>query len=159
VPQANLQSDLQSETASGGHTRLSEDPQVSDHVAAPALQSETTLWARIGAAVAASRAYWTPPDIFTGRPASLEELAAYAKRAPWTHQRTGIVRAAGVGHYRVVGYPWTCVSRYGEWAAQRPMRLFAHLGGVKLLALTGPGDWAVHHIVYPAAQFAGHVFL
>lgn len=110
------------------------------------------LWAR-------SKAYWTPPQIFTDRPASLAELADYAKHAPWTHQNSGLIRGAGIGYYRTLAYPYTAVSRYREWMFQRPGRLLLHLAGVKLFALTGPGIWVVDHIVYPAAQFAGHVFL
>jgi hypothetical protein len=110
------------------------------------------LWAR-------TAAYWTPPAIFTDQPASLAELADYAKYAPWTHQNSGLIRTAGVSYYRVLTYPYTAVSRYREWVMQRPGRLLAHLAGIKLFALTGPGIWVTHHIVYPAAQFAGHVFL
>ena len=123
----------------------------------------------------ASRAYWTPPAVFTDKPASLADLAAYARHAPWTAQpyiaqpytdehtkklvKTGLVRAAGIWYYRSLAYPWTVVSRYLEWFAQRPMRAVALLGGVKIFALTGPGSWAVDHIVYPAAHLAGHLFL
>lgn len=112
----------------------------------------TDLWA-------ATTAYWTPPALFIDRPASLTELAAYAKTAPWTAQTSGPLRAAGVWHYRLIGYPKTVVNRYSEWVWQRPMRLAAHLGGIKILASTGPGIWLVDHIVYPVAHFAGHVFL
>jgi hypothetical protein len=110
------------------------------------------LWTR-------SRTYWTPPAVFTARPASLADLAEYAKHAPWTHQQTGIVRAFGVGYYRSVGYPYTVVSRYREWIAQRPARLLVALGGIKLAASTGPGIWVVDHLIYPAARLAGHIFL
>lgn len=97
--------------------------------------------------------------MFTTAPATLEDLAAYAKRAPWTQQQTGIIRAAGIGYYRFLAYPYTVVSRYREWFAQRPMRMLFLAGGVKLAALTGPGHWVVHTVVYPVAQFAGHIFL
>jgi hypothetical protein len=154
-----LQDDLQSETAAAEDTRSITSEQVKPSGTSAALQSATPLKARIRGLAAASRAYWTAPSIFTDRPASLEELAAYAKRAPWTHQQTGIIRAAGVGYYRTIAYPYTVVSRYREWFAQRPLRFAALLGGIKLFALTGPGDWVVHTVVYPAAQLAGHIFL
>lgn len=125
----------------------------------PAEAGQVTSESRFRLRVAAARLYWTPPAVFTDRPASLEELAAYAKHAPWTHQQAGIIRASGVAYYRFLAYPYTAVSRYREWFAQRPLRLVALLGGLKLAALTGPGDWVVHTVVYPAAQFAGHLFL
>lgn len=118
-----------------------------------------SLRERAARAWAASRAYWTPPDVFTQRPPSLQGLAAYARRAPWTHQQTGPIRAAGVGYYRFVGYPYTVVSRYREFIVQRPLRLVYALGTVKILSLTGPGDWAVHHLVYPVVETAGRILL
>jgi hypothetical protein len=121
--------------------------------------SGSSLRVKVSNAWTAAGAYWTPPALFTDRPASLAELAQYAKTAPWTAQTTGPVRAAGVWHYRLVGYPYTTVSRYREWAVQRPLRLAAHLGALKLAASTGPGIWLVDHIVYPVAHLAGHVFL
>lgn len=107
----------------------------------------------------ATRAYWTPPVVFTAQPASLADLAAYAKQAPWTSQDAGLIRSFGVWYYRAFGYPYTVISRYREWFAQRPLRFAALLGGIKLAALTGPGSWVVHTVVYPAAQYAGHIFL
>lgn len=108
---------------------------------------------------ATTRSYWTPPAGFTDRPASLQELAAYARHAPWTAQQSGPLRALGVGWYRLVGYPKTVKNRYSEWVWQRPLRLAAHIGVIKLVSLTGPGAWTVDHIVYPAAQLAGRIFL
>ncbi len=106
-----------------------------------------------------ARAYWTPPSVYTDPPASLRELAAYAKTGPWTHQDRGLLRAAGVWHYRLFGYPYTVVSRYREWVFQRPLRLAAHVGLLKLSASTAPGIWVVDHIVYPVAHLAGRIFL
>ncbi len=114
---------------------------------------------RVSALWAATRDYWTPPKIFTDQPASLADLAAYAKTGPWTHQKTGPARALGVGYYRTVGYPYTVVSRYREYIAQRPGRLLVALGGIKLAASTGPGIWVVDHLIYPAAQLVGHILL
>lgn len=114
---------------------------------------------RVGVWVAASRAYWTPPQVFTDRPASLADLAEYARTAPWTTQDAGIVRAGGVWYYRLVAYPYTVVSRYREWFAQRPLRLVALAGSVKLAAATDPGVWVVNHVVYPVFTAAGRVLL
>lgn len=108
---------------------------------------------------AASRDYWTPPALFTDPPASLADLAAYARTAPWTHQNTGVIRGAGVGYYRFVAYPKTVLSRYSEWVWQRPLRLAMHLAGIKLFAHTPPGMWLVDHLIYPGAHLAGHIFL
>ncbi len=107
----------------------------------------------------ASAAYWTPPKLFTDRPASLQQLADYATHAPWTAQQAGIWRTAGIGYYRLVAYPKTVSKRYGEWVWQRPGRLLLHVGVIKLVTLTGPGSWAVDHLVYPVAHLAGRLFL
>ncbi len=147
------------ETATAGTPPSAEDPQVSDLSAFADAETATGAEARIRAFGASTAAYWTPPAVYTDRPASLAELAAYAKQAPWTHQQTGIIRGLGVAYYRGVAYPYTVISRYREWFAQRPGRLLVLFGGVKLAAMTGPGIWAVDHLVYPAARIAGHVFL
>lgn len=107
----------------------------------------------------ASKAYWAPPAVFTQRPASLADLATYARQAPWTADSHGPIRAFGLWYYRCVAYPHTVASRYTEWFVQRPLRFAALLGGLKIASLTGPGSWAVDNIVYPAVQLAGHVFL
>lgn len=125
----------------------------------PTVEAKSGFRVRLTAAFNATRDYWTPPAVFVDRPASLADLAAYAKQAPWTAQQTGAIRAFGVGYYRFVAYPYTVVSRYREWFAQRPLRTFALLGGIKLAAMTGPGIWVVDHILYPAARLAGHIFL
>jgi hypothetical protein len=121
--------------------------------------SGSSLRVKVSDLWTAAGAYWTPPALFTDRPASLAELSQYARTAPWTAQTAGLLRAAGIWHYRLVGYPKTVVNRYSEWVWQRPLRLAAHLAGLKLAASTGPGIWLVDHIVYPVAQFAGHLFL
>lgn len=125
----------------------------------PVQISELGLRGRAARAYAASRAYWTPPSVFTQRPASLQDLAAYARTAPWTHQRRGFIRGLGVAWYRLIAFPITVLLRYLEWFAQRPLRAFTLFGIVKLISLTGPGHWAVQHVVYPAAQLAGQIFL
>lgn len=104
-------------------------------------------------------AYLTPPQVFTDRPASLAELAEYARYAQWTTQDAGLVRACGIWWYRLVGYPKTVTGRYAEWIWQRPGRAIPALLTVKLIAHTTPGAWVVDHVVYPAAQLAGHIFL
>lgn len=153
---------LQPETAEPD-TPTEEFPQVSDHpdsaTQAAARLQISGLWASTKDLTARTGAYWTPPALFTDQPASLAELADYAHHAPWTHQHNGLIRGAGVGYWRGVAHPYTVVSRYREWVMQRPGRLLVHLGAVKLLAHTTPGVWVVDHLVYPAATFAGHLFL
>lgn len=111
------------------------------------------------AAVARSRDYWTPPAIHTDQPASMAELAAYARTAPWTAQTSGPLRTAGVIYGYGVAVPYTYTTRYREWVAQRPGRLLLHLGGIKLAAMTGPGIWLVDHLIYPAAHLVGQILL
>jgi hypothetical protein len=151
--------DLQSETEAAENTPLDHVSAGQDLAGDAEISRFTSAATGLRLFAATSRAYWTPPSIFTDAPATLEELAAYAKHAPWTAQDRGLIRAFGIGYYRFVGYPYTVISRYREWFAQRPLRLATLLGGVKLAALTGPGQWVVHTVVYPAAQFAGHIFL
>lgn len=139
------------EIVSAGHSDQPADPE--------AQTSENGLFDRARHAWAATTAYWTPPRLFTDQPASLADLAQYAKAAPWTAQQTGIFRTAGTGYYRWAAYPVTVMCRYTEWVWQRPGRLAAHTAMAKLFALTGPGTWVVDHIVYPAAHTVGHILL
>ncbi|WP_433730941.1 hypothetical protein ACQP2Y_21400 [Actinoplanes sp. CA-051413] len=124
----------------------------------PARSRVQALWASTRAVAGRTGAYWTPPALFTDQPASLAELADYARHAPWTAQNRSVIRKAGVV-YHGGAYAYTVVSRYREWVVQRPGRLAVHLGAIKILALTTPGIWVVDHLVYPVAQFAGHLFL
>jgi hypothetical protein len=124
-----------------------------------ALTDTSGFRVRTADAWAATKAYWTPPALFTGTPATLQDLADYAKHAPWTHSNTGLLRKTGVGYYRTFAYPHTVVSRYWEWTVQRPGRLFANLGLIKLAAMTGPGAWVVDTVIYPAARLVGHILL
>ena len=117
------------------------------------------FWASTTAVAGRTQAYWTPPAIFTDRPASVADLADYARHAPWTAQNAGLIRKAGNVYWSGLALPYTAISRYREWMVQRPGRLAAHLGVLKLFTLTTPGMWVVDHLVYPVAQFAGHVFL
>lgn len=150
---------LQPETAAAKNTPRSEDSQVSDVPGTADSAIPAPVRSRIAEFRAASRAYWTPPAIFTERPPALTDLAVYARHAPWTHQQAGILRKAGVGYQHTVAIPYTVISRYREWLVQRPLRLAALAGGIKVFSLTGPGIWVVDHIVYPAARIAGHILL
>lgn len=150
---------LQPETEIGDDAPSITSPQVNDHAVRGDPVADFTFSARISRFWTASKDYWTPPAIFTEAAPSLADLSAYAKTAPWTHQHTGLLRTLGVGYYRAVGYPYTVWSRYKEHVLQRPGRLIVHLGLLKVASLTGPGDWVVHTVVYPVAQFAGHLFL
>lgn len=154
-----LQSDLQPATCTASQVPV-------DHVSAGQDLAQGRFRARAtGFATAsrqfaaASRAYWTPPAGFLNQPASLNDLAQYARTAPWTAQHAGLVRTAGVCWYRYVGYPKTVIGRYSEWVWQRPGRVLFHAAGIKLVALTGPGGFIVDHVIYPAASLAGHIFL
>lgn len=125
----------------------------------PAHSRVQGVWASTKAAAARTGAYWTPPALFTDQPASLADLAQYARHAPWTAQNRGAIRKAGAVYWSGLALPYTTVSRYREWVIQRPGRLLVHLGAIKLLALTTPGIWAVDNLIYPVAQLAGHLFL
>jgi len=134
--------------------------------------TDSDRWVKVGTATIA---YFTPPAVFTDRPASLAELAAYARTAPWTAQqhvakpytdeatgkqvKTGLIRAAGIWYYRGVGYPYTVWSRYKEWIIQRPGRAVPILLVVKLLASTSYGQWTVEHLITPAVHAVMWVLL
>lgn len=146
----------------GDPTPTAEIPQVS---ASDGAQQEAEpdltagLWARTRHLAGRTRQYWTPPALLTEAPATLADLADYAHHAPWTAQDHGPLRKAGVAYWTGVALPYTGVSRYREWVIQRPGRLTAHLAVIKLFAHTTAGLWVVDHLVYPVAQFAGHLFL
>ncbi|MEV0732407.1 hypothetical protein [Polymorphospora sp. NPDC050346] len=103
--------------------------------------------------------YVTPPSVLTQPPASVAELAAYAKTGEWTARRYGFVRGAGIWWYRLVGLPYTVWCRYGEWIAQRPGRAITVLLLIKLLASTTAGEWVVEHLIVPAGRIAVWLFL
>jgi hypothetical protein len=154
-------------------------------IPASTTDSRESRWSRLQSAITdsnrwvvlaqAGKAYFTPPAVFTDRPASLAELADYARYAPWTVQpfvdrpytdedanqmvKTGAVRAAGIWWYRWIGYPYTVVSRYREWILQRPGRAIPVLLLVKLAASTSYGSWAVDNLLYPVAHAVAWVLL
>ena len=133
----------------------------------PALSAVTDR-DRLREVVGRVAAYWTPPQVFTDRPASLSELAEYAYHAPWTRQdyiakpytdehtkkmvKTGAVRAAGIWWYRLVGYPATVGNRWTEWLWQRPGRAITTLTLVKLTASTTWGTWVVDNLLTPTVK-------
>lgn len=85
------------------------------------------------------RAYWTPPQVWAEPPASLAELARYARFGEWTKQ-DGPVRFLGIA------YSWLAVAAstglyYAAWILQRPGRLVTFLTVYGLLAHTPIGAW------------------
>jgi hypothetical protein len=106
-----------------------------------------------------ARSYLIPPAVLTQPPATVAELAAYARTGAWTRRRSGMVRAAGVWWFRLVGLPYTVVCRYGEWVAQRPGRAIPVLLFVKVMASTSWGGWTVEHLIEPASRAAIWLFL
>jgi hypothetical protein len=116
-------------------------------------------WERLGVLFDRALVYVTPPAVLTEPPASVAELATYARAGAWTGRRSGLVRGAGVWWYRLVGLPCTVVCRYAEWIFQRPGRAIPVLLLVKLLASTTWGSWSVAHLVTPALHAALWLFL
>lgn len=103
--------------------------------------------------------HFTPPSVLTERPPSVQALTRYAYHGAWTRRTIGPVRMFGVAWLRTIGLPTTVWSRYSEWIWQRPGRAIPVLLLVKLLAVTGPGAWAVEHLIQPAVSFALWLFL
>lgn len=118
-----------------------------------------TVRDRLVGVLAASRAYWVPPNLLTQPPASVAELAAYAHHAGWTSRHDGPIRALGVVWHRAVSLPITAVCRYVEWIAQRPGRALPVFGVWKLLILTGPGPAVADTVIRPALAFLAWVLL
>lgn len=118
---------------------------------APARGEQVRSWIR------ASVEYLTPPAVLTDRPASVAELAAYARHAGWTAQGAGPVRAAGVAWWRLVGLPATVVCRYAEWIAQRPGRAIPVFVMWKAVITTGGGPWFVDNVLAPVGQAAAWI--
>lgn len=127
-----------------------------DQFSGPTPASEVTVrdpwWWRL-------RDYFTPPELFTDRPASIPELAAYAHRGDWTRQQYGALRAAGIWWWRLVGYPKTVRHRFAEWLWQRPGRAVTAVLLVKLLSLTTPGAYVVDQLIEPVVHAAIWLFL
>jgi hypothetical protein len=84
--------------------------------------------------------YFTPPVVWSRAAPSLSELASYARTGEWTGP-DGFWRTAGLGWWRLVGLPVTCVCRYTEWIVQRPGRFLTVLWVYGLLAHTDFAGW------------------
>ncbi|THV40572.1 hypothetical protein [Glycomyces buryatensis] len=87
--------------------------------------------------LAGVRAIWVPPNWRTERPASLDEVIAYADTAPWC-AGDGKARKAGRAYNRLVAVPVSALAYVIAWIFQRPGRaatvgLVAGLWGLVLL--------------------------
>ncbi len=110
------------------------------------------FWAAVGR-------YFTPPHLFTDRPASIPELSVYARKGAWTARLDGHVRTAGVWFWRLVGLPVTVACRATEWIFQRPGRVAALAALWALLKFTSYGAWFLDTVVSPIAQALAWVLL
>ena len=109
----------------------------------------TTLRDWIEKAGKRSRAYWMPPRFLTQPPASVAEMTAYARRAGWTSQTTGLPRALGIGWFYAVALPVTVVTRWVGWICERPGRGLLALVLWQLFIRTGGGPWIAEHVIEP----------
>jgi hypothetical protein len=64
---------------------------------------------------------WTPPAVWSQRPASLAELVGYARHGAWT-AHSGFWRTAGVWWMGLVVVPFSTLAYYAAWVLQRPSR-------------------------------------
>jgi hypothetical protein len=110
-------------------------------------------------ATSRSRAYWIPPRFLTKPPASIAEMTAYAHRAGWTSQTTGLARKLGVVWFYVVAIPAAVVTRYVGWMTERPGRSLLAFGLWQLLIRTGGGPWIAEHLIDPLLAAAAWIFL
>jgi hypothetical protein len=117
-----------------------------------------TLRDRVRAWLLAMRAYITPPQVWAEPPASMAELAAYARWGAWTSS-TGPVRRLGIVWHRLVGVPVTTVCRYVEWIGQRPGRAIPVFLLWKLFISTGPGPALAAHVIRPVLAAVAWAFL
>ena len=101
-------------------------------------------WLRTSAAPALSGL--RPPMVWTQPPASLKDLATYAKEAPWA-ARTGPIRVAGRVWCWLVAVPVSTLAYYLAWLCQRPSRLITVFVLYAVLTQTTPGEhlpWLWH---------------
>ena len=103
--------------------------------------------------------YLTPPSVLTDTPASVAELAAYAHWGAWTSSTDGPLRKLGIVWHRMFSLPATVICRYVEWIWQRPGRAIPVYLLFKLLISTGPGPWAVDHLIHPVLGVIAWVLL
>lgn len=82
----------------------------------------------------------TPPTVWADCPASLRELALYARHSAWGPQN-GFIRGCGVWWCRLIGIPVSTVAYYIAWIAQRPSRTFVTVLLCAVLAHTKFGGW------------------
>ena len=128
--------------------------------AAPSLHSRgDTFRYWLGQVLTRTRAYWLPPNLLVEPPASMAELAAYARLGGWTSKTDGWFRALGVLWYLLVGLPVTAVCRYFEWIAQRPARAVVAAFLWFVISRSTPGVWLADHIVRPTLAVVAWVFL
>ncbi|WP_091459239.1 hypothetical protein [Micromonospora inyonensis] len=107
----------------------------------------------------AVKAYFTLPSPLTEKAPGIDQIRAYADRAPWTSRHDGPVRFAGMAYARLVAIPYLTWSRIREWIVARPARLIVTALTVKFLSELPPADWAVEHVVKPGVAFALWLFL
>lgn len=107
----------------------------------------------------AVKAYFTMPSPLAEQAPGIDQIRAYADRAPWTPKADGPVRAAGAAYARLVAIPYLVWSRTREWLVARPARLIVTAVTVKLLTFLPPVAWAVDHLVKPAINAAIWLFL
>lgn len=104
-------------------------------------------------------AYCTPPSPLTERRPSMEQMVEYARRARYTSNLHGPVRAVGVAWCYLVAIPAAVCSRFREWLWERPARAVTVLATVKLLTFLPPVAWGVEHVVEPTVRGALWLFL
>ena len=109
----------------------------------------TTLRDWIEGAGSRSRAYWIAPRFLTEPPASIAEMTAYARRAGWTAQTTGLFRRLGVAWFFGVALPVAVATRWFAWMCERPGRGLLGFVVWQLLIRTGGGPWIAAHVIEP----------
>jgi hypothetical protein len=147
-----------SESAPGGAQSQENGPRVSTLQSSLHLETDT-LRDQIRSGLGWLKTYFTPPSVLSEQPASVAELAAYARWGAWTPRTDGFLRNLGVTWYRLIGLPTTVVCRYVEWIAQRPGRAIPVYLLWKLLISTGPGPWVAAHLIHPVLGFVAWVLL
>jgi len=118
-----------------------------------------TLREQIRSGTAGIKGYLTPPSVLTQAPASVAELAAYARWGAWTSRTDSPLRKLGIVWHRLFGLPVTVICRYVEWIWQRPGRAIPVYLLWKLLISTGPGPWAGDHLIRPVLGVLAWVLL
>lgn len=123
------------------------------------LHSPITLGDRWRGVLAGVKGWFSMLSPLAERAPAAEQLLEYARVAPWTGRRDGLVRFVGVAWCRLVAIPVIAGLRIAEWPFQRLSRFVFTAVTVKLCAELPPVRWVADHLIKPGVEYALWLFL